>query len=395
MSISGMQEAWGSFEGHARSFRESARESLLAGEALEEQSEELVSVLDALVESSENLRRQGDSALREGEEYEYVSTLILATAAVDAMLARDLAVLDPEIDLARLEEWLSGRGGERTILEEDAEPDRVFKEGERLLEEVGQLFSGQPPPNAGRSPNHDRATLASEATTAIERLENLATPPARDLAGGLVGVAFAGVGGFLSAAVHIDVVTEIERAGNTLNKHAPRLLREHVAKVATLRSDSRILDEMAKEVGERVDARVDAAGVVGSLLRSVYGSQKAVAHVRQRIDNAPELTDQQADALLADLTALHSKYSGQMHWLGKSALWLRRGARLMVHLGALAVGALSYAIGGGVFFVGFGYVGYSLTDRIDARNLGFADRVDGVIRLVDRHIPLSSTSPSS
>jgi hypothetical protein len=84
---------------------------------------------------------------------------------------------------------------------------------------------------------------------------------------------------------------------------------------------------------------------------------------------------------------LESNYRKHMQWLGRSARWLRRGASPLAHLGALAVGPLSYAIVSGVFFVGIGYVGYSLTDRLDARNLGFADRVEGVVRLVESHIP--------
>jgi len=40
----------------------------------------------------------------------------------------------------------------------------------------------------------------------------------------------------------------------------------------------------------------------------------------------------------------------------------------------------------GVFLIGIGYVAYSLIDRIDARDLGFADRVDGVVMLVANRV---------
>lgn len=386
MSISGMQDAWSSLEGHARTLREQSLESLLTGEPPAELPEELAEVSDLLLASSERLRREGDSALRKGESYERVATLMLATTAVDAMVARDLAALDPAIDRARLEAWLSEQRGEETTLEEDAEPGRIVREGDQLLDEVARLFAGQPPPNAGRSPGGDRATLISEVEAKIEGLGNLAAGPAKDFAGGLVNVAFAGLGDFLTAVVHIDVLSELERAREKASNHAPLFLREHVAKIATLRSDSQVLDEMAKVAGEQVEAQMVARGVVASLLGTVSGSPAAIIHAG-KIDKAPEVTNHQAEALLADLTTLHAVYSGQMHWIGKSALWLRRGARLLVHLGTLAVGPFSYAIGAGVFFVGFGYVGYSLADRIDAQNLGFADRVEGIVRLVDRHIP--------
>jgi hypothetical protein len=381
MSIDGMHEAWASLEEYARNFREMSRESLLAEQALEEPSDELVGVLDPLLESSERLRRQGDSALREGEEYEWVSTLMLGAAAVDAMLARDLSVLEPGLDHDSVRAWFESQG--EHIEEED--PGAVFEEGEELLTEVGRLFGEAPEQLAGRSPFPNHPALVGETEDTLENLMRLAVGPATDLARGLVTVAMAGSGELLSAALHLDIVTELEHSGEKLGRHAPRFLREHVAKVATLRSDERIIDEMAKKVGEEIEER--AGGPVDALLRFVSAPTVAAAHAVQRVGHAPEITQEQGDALLADLTTLQARYDEQMRWVGKSARWLRRGARLLVHLGAVAVGPLSYAIGAGVFFVGFGYVGYSLADRIDARDLGFADRVEGVVRLVDRQIP--------
>jgi hypothetical protein len=393
MSIDGMREAWASVAEHARHFHEMSGGQLIEGQAIEGFPGNLVGVLDPLLAYSETLRRQGDSALRDGEDYELVSTLMLGAASVDAMLARDLATLDPDVNRNRYEPWFAEQGGDPESLAEDADPRSIFEEGEDLLSEVGELFGGAPQPSAGRCPFPDRPALVSETEATIERLVGVAAGPATDLARGLATVAVAASGELLSALMHLDVVTELERRGRELNKHAPRFLREHVAKVATLRSDHRVVDEMAKKVREKTvetigeEIEEQAEGPVASLLRFVSAPAVAAAHAEQRVGHAPEISQDQGDALLAELTTLQRMYGEQMHWIGKSALWLRRGARLLVHLGAVAVGPLSYAIGAGVFFVGFGYVGYSLADRIDARDLGVADRVDGVVRLVDRHIP--------
>lgn len=64
----------------------------------------------------------------------------------------------------------------------------------------------------------------------------------------------------------------------------------------------------------------------------------AIAHANTRVYGALEVTEEQGEVLLADLTSLQEKYREQMHWIGKSALWLRRGARSLAHLGPLAIG---------------------------------------------------------
>jgi hypothetical protein len=393
MSINGMREAWVSVEGQARLFHNLSEGFLVEGQAMEGFPGDLVDVLDPLLASSERLRRRGDSALREGEDYELVSTLMLGAASVDAMIARDLATLDPDVNPDRYEPWFVEQGGDPERLVEDADPRTIFEDGEELLSEVGELFGSAPQRALGRSPFPDRLTLVSETEAEIKRLIDLAAQPATDFARGLVTVAFAASGELLSALMHLDVVSELERRGRGLNKHALRFLREHVAKVATLRSDHRIVDELATKIREETTETIGeeieehAKGPAASLLRFVSAPAAAAAHAAQRVSHAPEITQDQGDGLLAELTTLRVMYDEQMRWVGKSALWLRRGARLLVHLGAVAVGPLSYAIGAGVFFVGFGYIGYSLADRIDARDLGVADRIEGVVRLVDRQIP--------
>jgi hypothetical protein len=48
-----------------------------------------------------------------------------------------------------------------------------------------------------------------------------------------------------------------------------------------------------------------------------------------------------------------------------------------------------------VFLIGAVYVGCSVTDQIDARQLGFAGRVEGVNGLVERYFgPSRTTAPT-
>lgn len=380
MSIAGMHEAWGAVEANAHDLYGLASENLRAGQPLDSDafSNALAPLLDGLLEASEQLRLQSDLALRdaEGKEFDEITTLLLAASAVDAMFARDALALDPDpgVDLS---------GG---LLDEDVGPEQVSEEGQQLLEEVSGLFRGQPQAMGGRSPNGNREELTKEVERLTAGLVDLAEPPASELASGLLTTALGGAGEVLSAVLHLDVVTELERSAQTLKKHAPRFLRAHIMKIVTLRSESRIVDEMAREVGEQIEMQARAAGFVHGLLRLVSAQDTAVERARQRVEGAPNIEQQEGEALLAALTTLETEFQGQMLWIGRSARWLRRGARFLTHLGALAIGPLSYAIGAGVFFVGIGYVGYSLTDRLDARDLGFADRVEGVIRLVDSHI---------
>lgn len=66
--------------------------------------------------------------------------LMLAAAAVDAMLARDSAAVDPDVDLDLARAWLEERGGHFGNLEEDVSPATAFEEGGELLTEVRKRF---------------------------------------------------------------------------------------------------------------------------------------------------------------------------------------------------------------------------------------------------------------
>lgn len=65
------------------------------------------------------------------------------------------------------------------------------------------------------------------------------------------------------------------------------------------------------------------------------------------------------------------------------ARWLRRGAPLLYVL--LAGGGIpGPVVLGAVYLTGGSYLAYSLTDRIDARDLKVANLVEGVVPLVER-----------
>lgn len=390
MSVEEMRGAWRSLARSTREFYERpgsssgepVREYLRAGRSLEsDEFQALTDTLDAMIEASERLRTEADTVLRKtasGEdkrtaegEYEQIAELMLAAAAVDALLARDILALDPEAEYDRYEE----------PREEGLSPADVFDEGQQLLGRVGGLFGDLPESLAGRSP-YDAQLLIDEVAQATVDLVAMAEPPAHDLVRGLTKAAGGAIPDILSAVQHLEVVSTLELRAHVLAKHAPRFVREHVMKIVTLRLDGSVVDEMADKLAEWFANSINAEG----LLNRIADPQKAVALANATIHAAPIVEHEDAEALLADLATLNNNYRKHMGWIGDSAKWLRRGASPLSHLGAALIGPLSYAAAGGIFFVGIGYVGYSLTDRLDARRLGFADRVEGVVRLVERHI---------
>lgn len=164
----------------------------------------------------------------------------------------------------------------------------------------------------------------------------------------------------------------LETVAKSLRKRAAGFLREHVGKVEALHPDARVLADVAGRLRERVRAE--------KLLDGVAGAALADRIVAARILAADQFTEQTAENLAADLRELTGPFRRQSEVIGKSAGWLRWGATPLTHLVAPIVG---HAIVAGVYLTGIGYVAYALTDRIDARDLGIADRVDGVVRIVE------------
>jgi hypothetical protein len=415
MSINGMGKSWEVVVSEAHEFYAQTSEYLRTGRPLDRGPFlELTPRLDQMLNASEELRRQADAVLRpydeayearrreEGyetrqhdaeyelgrrdawyepnqreeeygrqrkEEYGQVSKLLLAAATIDAMLARDIAALDPDIEYARHEE----------LAAEESNPESLYFEGKRDLEQADALFRGLSAQLAGGAALPDRQALIGEVQQVTADLFNRANAPAHDFMLGLLDVAGGGALDFLSAGQHVDVLDTLEKTGQKLAKHAPRFLRAHVSKIVTLRPDGSIVTRMAERIAGRTAVR--------DLLVFVAAPERLDMLAGERITNAPNITEEAAAGLRHDLMVLEHDYQEQMDWIGKSARWLRRSVKPLKHLVFLIFGPLSHVVICGVFFVGLGYVGYSLTDRFDARDLGFADRVEGVSRLVVRHIP--------
>ncbi len=369
MSIEGMVEAWGEYGSRAREFygeRTAAR--LRSGEPLEEgQFTELDALADGMLEASERLRAQAEDELVEAgaERYGRAPELLLAAAAVDAMLARDLAALDPSIVYSRFED----------PLDEGTSPAGVYREGQLLLEQVDALFRGLPGPLLGAQ-EIGREALIAEAQGAVRRLVGSAEEPARDLLKGLLSSA---AGGALEFLATTGLPAELDEVANRLAKKAPRFVREHVLKIGLLRPNDEVVDEVADQVGDRMSVRV--------LLEGVAGVGKANVRVAQRIAGATAIAPEDEGRMRSALAALGGDFRRQADLLGKSARWLRRGAKPLHHLATLALGPAGLAVVPGVFLVGLGYVGYALTDRIDARDLGPFDLVVGVVRIVEDTVP--------
>jgi hypothetical protein len=386
MSIAGMTEAWERLRAGADELYSQTSEYLMAGQILEYgRLSDFGSLLDQMLEASEQMQQQADAALTEltatedeqtaDHDYVQIAELTLAAAAVDALLARDILALDPDIEYDRDEEPAA----------EGSTPADIYAEGQALLKRVDDLFNELLRPLAGRSPYDpgDPQILIDEVELVTRRLVDLAGPPTHELVLGLRKVATGPISGVFSAVQHLGVISTLDLRAQALAKHAPRFVRAHVAKIVTLRPDGRVLDETAEQLTDWIVENMNTV----ALLERVADSPKAVAAASTWIEAISSIEQEQADALLADLTTLSNDYRKHMDWIGDSAKWLRRGASPLSHLGAAVVGPLSYAVATGIFFVGIGYVGYSLTDRLDARRLGFADRVEGVVRLVERHLP--------
>ncbi len=388
MSIAGMRSEWRILQEGLEGIRPSISEALAAGQPIAGFSDDQLRSLDQILEASESLRRQGDLAIRDEEPYQVVSVLLLAAAAVDVMVASDLAEVDSEFNPGQGAAFLREYGRDPTEFEpvtgELAEG--IIREGDGLISEVADLFETLAPPIFGSSPFPDRAALRHGVQNGVTQMVDAGVPPATGLAKGMFTLSFGGLGEFISATMHADVAAELARSAHHLGKHSPRFLREHVAKMATLRSDQRTVDRVTDRVKEATEEAVEHFGLIESLLGFVAGPEDCIAYSERKIASAFVIENQHADALVHGLASLQANWNRQMHWIAISARWLRRGIRFLAHLAAAAIGPLSYVFGAGIFLVGLGYVCYALADHLDARNLGLADRVPGVVRIVDMQI---------
>jgi hypothetical protein len=368
MSLVGMHQAWEQMRPNLNAFyeHEQTRESLNAGTPLERaRFSELNPLLDVMLAASEEVRRQADELFESqpGEQVEQVTELVLATATVDAMLARDLAALDPDLVYDRFEDPLEEGGASAEVDQREREITIA-----RANASFGELLGAEEP----------RSEPIEVVRRATERLLECAERPTDELLRGLLSAAGGGLLDVFSATQHGDVVEALAQVADALVKHAPRFLREHVAKIVTLRPDGDSVDEAADCVAARIRVR--------PLLERVAATRGGIERTSAHIIAAPAITPEAEDALRASLGQLEYSYCKQMELIKKSAWWLRRGGKPLAHLVALVLGPAAYTILPGVFFVGIGYVGYALTDSIDARDLGIADRVVGVVRIIEQSL---------
>jgi hypothetical protein len=257
--------------------------------------------------------------------------------------------------------------------ESSGEIDR--REREITLARANALF-GEIPRAEGAEEPPDKLIEIVRRTT--ETLVDCAERPTDQLLRGLLSAAGGGLLDIFSSTQHEDVVEALARVADTLVKHAPRFLREHVAKIVTLRPDGDSVDEAADCIAAHIRVR--------PLLERLAATRDGIESASAHITGAQTITPETEEALRASLAQLEHSYCRQMEMIRTSARWLRRGGKPLAHLVALVLGPAAYAILPGVFFVGIGYVGYALTDSIDARDLGIADRVVGVVRIVEQTI---------
>jgi hypothetical protein len=320
--------------------------------------EALTPVLDTTLEASARIRTQARRALRRApsDDYDEITALVLAAASVDAMLAADIAYLDPRLADAR-------------DREEDA-PEEMRAYREATLTEADRLFARPGVAVAGGQAAGDPDALRKVVDGEVDRLVQLAEKPAHEVVRGVTALAI----GSLLELIPIDPSEQIGRLLSGLPNSWPvRFLREHLLKLIELKPP----EDAAEEVAE-VTNGIDFAPA----LAAIAGVRVAKTRSAARINAAAAVSRDAEASLRTDLTALTTGYATQTHWIEKSARWVRRGGVPLSHLlaptGPIVVGA--------VFMVGGSYLVYSLTDRLDARRLGIADRVVGVVRLVQQHI---------
>lgn len=375
MSIQGMSSAWPQFRAAVDGFYSEAGERLRNGESLDADSFERISLpLDAAWEWSITLRREAEEVLLSstGQLYEDAARLLLVAAAVDAMLATDIAAVDPNPGIAELRS--------PDPLEEGATYQSVDEERRQMLEEADAEYLDMPE-MAGAEVPRDKNAVIREVEGSIDELIELAEDPGRGMVRGLASVAVGGVVEFVALAAEADVSSGLEQAAHGMSSRVPKFVAEFVLKIRDLHlPGTDFIREVAEQVKEVFSDRLNVAG----LLKKLAAADKATDLARGAIDRS---THPDPDALQRDLTELTRAYKKQTKWLAKTAKWLRRGGLPISHLLTPVIGPVGPPVIGGVFLLGAGYVGYSVTDRIDARNLGFAGPIDGVVVLVDRHFP--------
>jgi hypothetical protein len=401
MSIEGMRLAWLRLAPALDGFYERAGGPLMEGQRLDEQR---FAVLDELVgpmiEASAAIRSEAESVLSEtiGEDYASASELLLAAATLDVVLACDLAVLEPvqepksasppSASAPSFSDVFDLWSLERSMREAEApSPLEVFAEGQEAVGQVAVLFDAIPAVGGGEHRPRSRAALLGDTRDAVVNLVALAESPGSELVKGFFAGAGAGIGAVIDAAARGDALSKLRVDTDAIIGRSPRFLREHVAKLVSLCPESWFVDEATSAVASRLSVR--------KMLERVAEADVAVERSGQWIESAPQLRWPAIDNLRRDLDGLEGRYRKQTKLIRKSARILRFGAVPLSGVACATLGPAGLAVVPGVFALGTGYIAYSLTDRLDARDLGVLDLVEGVVRLVEARIDQPNrTEPS-
>jgi len=381
MSVQGMREAWHQLRPRVAGFYELAT-PFLEGVVRREPIEELDRQAQAALDASSRVRAEAEEQLvtASGAEYAEVSVLLLAAATVDAMLACDIAMLDPEL----------GMGYTGALDDPGVEFAAIGSERTEILSDADALFGLEATAgSAGAQAITEPAVLTREVHQATQRLVKTAAEPERELVRGFLTVS---IGELVAVADLVPHLTALAGEWHHRAHRACGFLREHVQKIAALGHDEAIEVELEHELpetfGEQLSRRLD----IRDLLARLAAVEAADEQTSTAIDRAATrgLCASAVDLLIGDLIALEAEYRKQTEWLTRSARWVRRGATPLIRvIDLIAPGAGTLAgrpILAGAFMVGGLYVAYSLTDRIDARQLHGLDRIEGIVRLVDRRL---------
>ena len=387
MSIEGMRLAWLRLAPALDGFYERAEEALVEGQRLDEDRfAALDEFVGPMIDASATIRSEAEAELSEvsGEDYERVSELLLAVATLDLVLACDLAVLEPVAESEKaaapsirdvFDKWALER---RMRDAETPSPPEVFAEGQETIGQVAVLFDAIPAVSGGEHRPRSRPALLGDTRDAVVNLVALAESPGSELVKGFVAGAGAGIGSVIDAAAHGEALSKLREHAGAIVGRSPRFLREHIAKLVSLCPESWLVDEATSAVASRLSVR--------EMLERVAESDVAFERSRQWIESAPQLRWPAIDNLRRDLDDLETRYKKQTKLIRKSARILRFGAVPLSHVACATLGPPGLAVVPGVFALGTGYIAYSLTDRLDARDLGVVDLVEGVVRLVEARI---------
>ncbi len=387
MSVEGMRIAWSGLAPALDGFYERAEEALVERQRLDgDRFAALDEFVGPMLEGSQTMRSEAEKGLSEtaGEDYERISELLLASATLDVVLASDLAVLEPIVEFERapdqsLLEVFDRWSLERSERDEERPSGReIFGEGQETLGQVAVLLDAIPAVGGGEHRPRSRPALLGDTRDAVVNLVALAESPGAELVRGFFAGAGAGVGSMIEAAARGEAIAKLQEHAGAIVGRSPKFLREHIAKLVALCPEGWFVDEATSAMAGRISVR--------KVLERVAASDVASEQSRQWIEDAPQLRWPAIDNLRRDFTDLETRYKRQTKLIRKSARIVRFGAVPLSHVACATLGPPGLAVVPGVFALGTGYLAYSLTDRLDARSLGVADLVDGVVKLVESRI---------